>query len=76
MSVLFVVLPLAFLVAAGMVAAFVWAVRTGQYDDVETPAVRILHDQEPEPPEEAEPSSPSRGVNEAGAAGGQGAGDG
>ena len=60
MSVLFVVLPLAFLVAAGMVAAFVWAVRTGQYDDVETPAVRILHDQEPEPPDPAEPSADAR----------------
>ncbi len=47
MSVLFVVLPLAFLVAAGMVLAFLWAVRSGQYDDMETPAVRILHDQEP-----------------------------
>jgi cbb3-type cytochrome oxidase maturation protein len=31
-------------VAAGFLAAFVWAVRSGQYDDAYTPAVRILFD--------------------------------
>ena len=29
-------------IAAGFLAAFVWAVRSGQYDDAHTPAVRIL----------------------------------
>ncbi len=48
MSVVYVVLPLAFLVAAAAVAAFVWAVRSGQFDDVDTPAWRVLHD-EPDP---------------------------
>jgi cbb3-type cytochrome oxidase maturation protein len=34
--------------AAGGVAAFIWAVRRGQFDDLDTPAVRILHDEEEE----------------------------
>jgi len=29
-------------VAAGFLAAFVWAVRSGQFDDTTTPALRIL----------------------------------
>ena len=46
MSVLYVLVPLALVLAAGMVAAFRWAVRSGQYDDVTTPAVRVLLDEE------------------------------
>jgi cbb3-type cytochrome oxidase maturation protein len=28
------------------VVAFIWAVRRGQLDDLDTPAVRILHDED------------------------------
>jgi cbb3-type cytochrome oxidase maturation protein len=34
-------------IAAGFLAAFVWAVRSGQYDDPHTPAIRILFDDTP-----------------------------
>ena len=44
MSVLYIVLPLALIIVAVAVAAFVWSARTGQMDDLETPAVRVLHD--------------------------------
>lgn len=44
MSVLYIVVPLAVGLAACGVWGFVWAVRGGQFDDVETPAVRVLHD--------------------------------
>lgn len=44
MSVLFIALPIAILLAVAAAAGFVWAVRGGQYDDVDTPAVRMLHD--------------------------------
>lgn len=44
MSVLYIVLPLALLIVAIAVAAFVWATRQGQFDDLDTPAVRMLHD--------------------------------
>ena len=49
MDVVFVLLPLSLLIAAIGVAAFVWAVRSGQFEDLETPAVRILFDDEPAP---------------------------
>lgn len=44
MSVMFVLLPVALLFAAAAVGVFVWAARTGQFDDLETPSIRILHD--------------------------------
>ncbi len=46
MSVIYILVPLALLVAAIAVWAFIWAVRSGQYDDTETPAMRMLHDDE------------------------------
>lgn len=45
MSVLFIVVPLAVLLAASGVLAFAWAARAGQFDDVDTPAERMLHDE-------------------------------
>ncbi|MDQ8158781.1 MAG: cbb3-type cytochrome oxidase assembly protein CcoS [Gemmatimonadota bacterium] len=44
MSVVYLVLPLALLVVGAAVVAFVWSARSGQYDDLDTPAVRVLHD--------------------------------
>lgn len=44
MSVIFLVLPLALLIVAAAVAAFVWATKRGQYDDLETPAIRAVND--------------------------------
>ena len=46
MSVMYIVLPLAILFAGAAVWAFIWAVRSGQYDDTQTPAIRMLHDDE------------------------------
>jgi cbb3-type cytochrome oxidase maturation protein len=34
-------------VAAGFLAAFVWAVRSGQFDDTATPPLRVLRDEAP-----------------------------
>lgn len=44
MSVIFLVLPLALLIVAAAVWAFVWATKRGQYDDLETPAIRAMQD--------------------------------
>ena len=44
MNVLYVLVVLALVLAALGVAAFRWAVRDGQFDDVDTPALRILLD--------------------------------
>ena len=52
MSVIYILLPAAALLAAAGVAAFIWAVRRGQFDDMDTPAIRMLHDDEDEPGED------------------------
>lgn len=44
MELIFVLLPFALLFAGAAVVLFVWAARSGQFDDLETPAVRILFD--------------------------------
>lgn len=50
MSVIYLVLPLALIVAGVFLGAFLWAVRRGQMDDLTTPSIRLLHDDEsPEP---------------------------
>ena len=50
METIFVLLPLALLIAAIAVGLFIWAAQTGQFDDLDTPAVRILFDdEEPRP---------------------------
>lgn len=46
MSVIYVVLPIALILLAGAIAAYAWAARKGQFDDLETPAMRALHDDE------------------------------
>jgi cbb3-type cytochrome oxidase maturation protein len=44
MSVLYIVLPLALLASTLAVGAFVWSVRRGQLDDLDTPPLRALND--------------------------------
>lgn len=44
MSVLFVLVPLALLLVVVFVVAYVWSTRSGQFDDLTTPAMRALHD--------------------------------
>jgi len=46
MSVIYIVFPLALLIAVGWIVAYVWASRSGQFDDMDTPAMRALHDEE------------------------------
>lgn len=44
MIVILILLPLSLLVAGGFLAAFFWAVRSGQFEDTCTPAMRVLAD--------------------------------
>lgn len=46
MEVIFVLILISLTVAAGFLLAYLWAMRTGQYDDDYTPAVRMLFDDE------------------------------
>ena len=54
MSIIFVLIPLGLALLLAAVAAFFWAVRSGQFDDLETPAWRILLDDDRNPPPEAD----------------------
>jgi cbb3-type cytochrome oxidase maturation protein len=46
MSVIYLLISISILVAIGFFIAFIRAVKTGQYDDDYTPAVRMLFDDE------------------------------
>lgn len=63
MSVIYIVVPLALLVVAAAVGAFVWAANRGQFDDLDTPAVRMLHDDEEHRPRPRRPEPPAEGKN-------------
>jgi cbb3-type cytochrome oxidase maturation protein len=42
MSVIFLLIPLSVIIAASFLGAFIWAVRSGQYEDTCTPSMRLL----------------------------------
>ncbi|BDD07632.1 hypothetical protein FUAX_00640 [Fulvitalea axinellae] len=44
MTVVPVLIVICVVVAAGFLLAFLWAVRSGQYEDTYSPSVRILFD--------------------------------
>jgi len=44
LEILYLLIPLVLVLVAGAVAIFFWAVQDGQFDDLEGPAERILHD--------------------------------
>ena len=54
MDILYLLIPLSVVLVSVIVAAFLWAIRSGQFDDLEGPAHRILADDdarlEPPPP--------------------------
>lgn len=56
METIFVLLPLALLIATIAVGFFIWAASSGQFDDLETPAVRILFDDEDVAPRPGDPA--------------------
>jgi cbb3-type cytochrome oxidase maturation protein len=67
MSVLFIAVPAALAFALSAVIAFLWASRSGQLDDLDTPPLRMLHDEPPRreaarggsPQGPAQPASPA-----------------
>lgn len=46
MTVIFVLVPVATVLAGLAVVGFVWSAKAGQMDDLDTPALRVLHDDE------------------------------
>lgn len=46
MSVVIVLISVSLLIAIGFLVAFIWSVKTNQYEDDYTPSVRILFENE------------------------------
>ncbi|MCD4663985.1 MAG: cbb3-type cytochrome oxidase assembly protein CcoS [Bacteroidales bacterium] len=44
MSVVFILIIIGVVVAGGFLVAFIWAVKSGQYEDSYSPSVRVLFD--------------------------------
>lgn len=60
MNSLYILIPIALVLVTVAVAAFLWAVRSGQFEDLDTEGKRILFDQEkitakPKPEPKREP---------------------
>lgn len=47
MSVMIIHIVVSLLIALGFLAAFIWAIKTNQYDDDYSPSVRMLFDDKP-----------------------------
>jgi cbb3-type cytochrome oxidase maturation protein len=56
MNILYLLIAVSLLAALSFLVMFIWAVKTGQFDDSYTPSVRILFDddteEEPQPKKE------------------------
>lgn len=57
MSVMYIVFAIGMLVAAAAVGAFIWATRRGQFDDLDTPGVRVLLEDDANDPCVDQPST-------------------
>jgi cbb3-type cytochrome oxidase maturation protein len=60
MNVVYILLPVALLIAVGYLVVFIISVRKGQYDDTTTPAVRMLFDDDSKKNGEADEDEPDR----------------
>ncbi len=46
MSVIYLTLSVSFILAVGFLIGFIWAAKNNQYDDYDTPSIRMLFDDE------------------------------
>ena len=49
MNALLILIPLSLVLLVAALWAFAWAVKRGQFDDLDTPAIAILAEDEPAP---------------------------
>jgi cbb3-type cytochrome oxidase maturation protein len=50
-TILYLMIPMGILIVVGAIWAFFWAVNSGQFDDLDSPAWRILLDDDTRPPQ-------------------------
>jgi cbb3-type cytochrome oxidase maturation protein len=48
MDILYLLIPISLIIVAIAIGVFMWAIRSGQYEDLEGPAHRILMDDDDE----------------------------
>ena len=63
MEILWLLIPLSVLLVLIMGGLFWWSVRSGQFDDLDGPAYRILADDDSPTPETASKETPNIGDN-------------
>ena len=63
MTIIFFLIIVSLIVALGFLGAFVWAVRSGQYDDDYTPSIRILFDDEKKAENNKQQTIDNNGIN-------------
>jgi cbb3-type cytochrome oxidase maturation protein len=71
MEIVYLLIPIALILVGAIITVFLWAIRSGQFDDLEGPAHRILMDDDEHlvpgqgkrdgDAADAEPSEPRRG---------------
>lgn len=61
MNIFYLLIGVSLFAALIFLAAFIWAVRTGQFDDNETPPMRILFDDEPPTTDDTNDSDITKG---------------
>ncbi|MCM2271897.1 MAG: cbb3-type cytochrome oxidase assembly protein CcoS [candidate division Zixibacteria bacterium] len=66
MYVIVILLGASLLVATGFLLAFWWAVRSGQYDDTYTPALRVLFEEKSVPTDTENTTKPSSEIQHGG----------
>lgn len=54
MNILYLLIGVSLAAAMVFLILFIWAVKTGQFDDNYTPSIRVLFDEEPLNPEQKE----------------------
>ena len=59
MIVIFLLIPLSIVIAVCFLAAFIWAVRSGQYEDTCTPSMRLLLEEKRSKSEAPAPMKPA-----------------
>ena len=47
MTTIYLMIPVTLLIAGGFLLAYIWSVRSGQFEDTCTPAMRMLSDEKP-----------------------------
>jgi len=64
MSVLIILIAVSIVVAIGFLIAFIWSVKSGQYDDDYTPSVRMLFDNTLSPTDNSIKESANKKTNQ------------